>query len=342
MKSFVASLLILFSISAFANHKQASEPYVNVLTWWGYLDSPWISKEVQSHCHAKLSYDSYSTNDEMIRILQSRKKFYDILIFSYTNYADIKNEITLENSDLYKVTSGYLPLIKKHYDSNNFPPNIVYFDFSLTGFIWNPNIINLTQADTVKSLFSKAGNDYVVLVNDPTEMTFLLTGFNSTIKEKEDSLEYNNFKKIIGNANVVIMNNTGNVYNQPNFAAAYQWSGIAVADLKEHPGQRFLINKNLTYISSDMIAQLKDKQAAVCVSNYLASKEFLDRLMAEAYYFSPYGEIKTPTDPMFSKMYINFLEELPNLQWLSPMPQKSLQKLDNEWLVDKYYIDAAK
>jgi len=61
--------------------KAQQSSQVNVLTWWCYLDKPWVSTYIQEKCHVSLSFDEYYTNDEFWRRWASQKSNYDIIIF---------------------------------------------------------------------------------------------------------------------------------------------------------------------------------------------------------------------------------------------------------------------
>lgn len=330
-------MFILFICST----SYASESAINVLTWWGYLDSPWISKMVSDDCHVKLSYDSYATNTEMFKIIKNHPHRYAVVILSYTDYNKIKNYISLNNSQLYKVSNDYNPIIRNKYLSLGLPHNVALFMLSLTGFIWNPAVISLNNNDSVKTIFKKSESNIVTLIDDPTEINMLLALIKNQKYNNTDYIfSFNTLKKLVGNANVVISNNAEQAYSLRNFAMGYQWSGIALSEMKSYPTYHFLINKHLTYVSADMVVQLNDSQSAICVSNLFASKKFLQKLQLEAYYFSPYADDRNVPPGKFKDMYSMFIQQLPYLQWIKPLSNAQLNLITQRWAMIKYYINS--
>jgi spermidine/putrescine-binding protein len=74
--------MALASTNCFAEKERS----VNVITWWGYLDSPEVAQEVKKQCHVNLSHDTYYTNNEFLRRVNTNKTRYDIIIFTQTIY----------------------------------------------------------------------------------------------------------------------------------------------------------------------------------------------------------------------------------------------------------------
>ncbi|MDR3478611.1 MAG: hypothetical protein P4M14_11340 [Gammaproteobacteria bacterium] len=94
---------------------------VNVLTWWGYMDDS-TSRLIKEKCNVILSYDTYSSNYDMLNRWHSAEGKYDILIFSNTIYDVLKNEVALQNSNLSKKSAYYNPIIKEKYIKSHSPP----------------------------------------------------------------------------------------------------------------------------------------------------------------------------------------------------------------------------
>jgi spermidine/putrescine-binding protein len=329
----IALFFIIFSWNTTIIAKQ-SLPTVNVLTWWGYLGHPEIRKKVQDVCHVDISSDEYYSNEEFLRRFKAGKQEYDIIIFSYTVYNLIKNEITLTHSDLWKQSNNYNPVIKKHYIEDNLPPNIVYFEHSLTGFLWNPKKINLTPTDSISAIFHKADNNITILLDDPIEINNLLKKSTlANISKNEVYLSESSFKSLLQNANVYIANGYNNIYNNPNFAFAYSWSGDAILMLQQNAKKsyRFLVHPKLSYITIDMLAALSNKPYVSCVAKVLSSKNVLDILQNKDYYFSPYTDIKNIPPGSFKDIYTSFLQNLPHLSWIKPASKTTFTKLNRTW-----------
>lgn len=340
LKQFIALTLILVSSSMFAATSQ--QTYVNVLSWWGYLDDPKISHIVQTQCHVHLSYDEYYSNQEFLKRFEKAQPSYDIIIFSNIMYGVIKNQIKLDNSTLSQVSENYYPFIKEHYQKSNFPGNVAYFSTSIMGFLWNPSVINLSQSDSIIDAFKKAQKLDVVLVDDPMEANNImrLINYNSpnSFAKSGDNifLTSNNIKKITGNSNIYISNDYGKIYSSPKFAFAYLWSGDAFYDNQQQNNKyNFLATKNTSYICTDLIAQLNNNPATTCVARVLASKQVLNIVQNSNFYFSPYGDSSQITDARFKQFYNSIFPTMATMPWIAPISKNDYAQLEKEWSLIK-------
>jgi hypothetical protein len=334
--------LLIFSLTPYLANAQDNGT-VNILTWWGYLDYPELVQLVEKKCHVKLSYDKYYTNAEFTRRLNYQGQNYDVLIFSDTIYNAVKQGIARNNSDLYKLSRHYHPIIRQHYLKNKLPSNIVYFIHSLTGFLWNPLQVKLDESDTIYSMFSKAGDNTVVIIDDPVEAAKLVSLGLSNGKNKlvpteltENYLTKANFLHIVGKSRVYITNDYSQIYLKPDFAFSYTWSGEAMVDLqKSGKDYEFLIHPKLSYISSDLLAVLNDKPNAICVAKVLGSREFARKLQNKDFYFSPYTDTSEIDNKAFKKVYQEFIIELPRLSWIKPVDNEEFERLSTTWKLIK-------
>jgi hypothetical protein len=335
-------LILIFCVFTTVNihARTKDEKTVIILTWWGYLDDPSISILIKNKCGATLSSDTYTSNDDMLRRFRTNAKRYDILVFSDTTYNEIKKYIFLNKSNLWKNSNKYNPLIKSKYLNSHFPHNIAYFQHSLTGFIWNSNNIILNEDDTISSIFKKAKHNKIILMDDPREVNLLLTEANDhVLNNLNNEISLVHFKKLSQDTQVYISNEFNKIYNQKEFAFSFQWSGESFSKDLDNKNYHFLINKHLSYVATDMIAQLKDSKFAACAANALASKEFLSALQKESHYFSPYGNIDNIPESSYKELYKEFLKDLSKLHWLEPPSSAQLKKLNQEWEKVKFELE---
>lgn len=326
------------------NADTAKMPTVNVLTWWGYLDNPEVSNIVRSTCHANISYDEYYSNAEFLRRFSNQKQNYDIIIFSNTIYNIIRNQIKLDNSSLWRQSDGYNKTIRAHYLSSKYPPNIVYFEHSLTGFLWNPELIHIASNDSIADIFHKADNNPVILVDDPVEAAKLLSmnasKDGSPINIGSSYFDLDNFKKLIQNSDVYITNqDDSSLIQEQKFAFAFYWSGDAILIMKQSQGKvHFFIHPKLSYVTTDLLAQLNNKPYVGCVASVLSSNKVLSIIQNKDYYFSPYTNTSQITDPLYKKVYMQFITELPKLSWLQTVSSDEFSRLNNTWELIKIYL----
>jgi hypothetical protein len=337
----IISVTIITAMLAYTSFSYSeTKKSVNVLTWWGYLNDAKTSKLIEDKCGATLSYDNYTSNNDMLRRYSTSGSKYDLLIFSQTTYNAIKDQIILKNSELSKKSANYNPIIRKKYENSHFPNNIAFFMHSLTGFIWNPNIIDIDKNDSISSIFGKAKENKVILLDDPKEINMMLLAANKLNSENpQTEISLKQFKQLSQNTRVYISNEINNIYSQKDFAFSYQWSGDAFNVRIQKKNFKFLINDNLSYVATDLIAQLKDNQVAACTANVLASKEFLKTIQNKTHYFSPYGDIEDANDENFKELYKRFLLQLSKLQWLEPPTSLELKRLNKQW--DKVKFELA-
>lgn len=342
--------LILITPLAFSTPltlgKKSSKPYVNILTWWGYLSAtPNKIKQIEKRCGVNISYDTYYSNNEFVNRFENTEVNYDIIIFSQTVLDAVKDKINLPNSTLYKVSKDYNPTIRKHYQEEKLPHNVAFFMQSLTGFLYNPSVIQINKKDSVKEIFDKANKNIVVMIDDPVEANFLISLLlkrsNTLMMKKADqlSLTWNNFKSVVQNAHVIITNEPYHIIQLPNFAFAFQWSGDAIAIMeKSHGKLKFLVHPKLSYISSDLLAELNVKKSTQCVAKALTSEPYLTELQNKTFYFSPYGNYSNIKNPYFKSIYIQTLHELPYLPWIVSVSMSDFMKIKNSWSIIQYKL----
>lgn len=330
-KFLFSALLIIFNIVSLDCYALSPDS-INVLTWWGYLDSPEINEIVKSECNVTISHDTYYTNDEFLRRMTTNKSSYDIVIFSQTIYNLVKDKIPKNNVDLTDISKKFNPTIKMEYLRQKYPPNIIYFMHSLSGFLWNPKVINITDHDSIQDIFKKAGKNIVVLIDDPVEIWNLI---NIAYPIKKDSvhLASENFGKLVQDATVYMTNNYNQTYNQNNFAFAFGWSGDAMVYMQQSTQKlNFLIHPKLSYISSDMLAAMNKKNNTICVAKVLLSKRVLDIVQNNTHYFSPYADYKTINQPVNQDIYKIIFKKLPQMKWL----ESSKSSADFQIMVDTW------
>lgn len=323
-----------------ANSYAANDGSVNALSWWGYLDSPAVAQEVKNKCNVNLSHDTYYTNNEFLRRVNTNKTHYDIIIFSHTMYDLIKNQIPKNKVNLAAFAENFNPIIKKQYQQRNFPHNVIYFMHSLSGFLWNPNVISLSEQDSVEDIFRKANKNIVVMIDDPLEIWNLIdktygSKNNTEFKNYNETVPLNsdNFKRLIQNTTVYMANNYNQIYDQKNFAFAFGWSGDAIVYMKQaNKSFKFLIHPKLSYISSDLMAAMNDDPQTICVAKVLMSKKVLDIVENYTYYFSPYGDYQAVDLPIYRSIYQEVFKQLPHIQWLeAPLSSSDFEKMTNAW-----------
>lgn len=332
----VLVLSVTLIISNLTYAKQ-TKPVVNVLTWWGYLDKPWIKNTVEKACKVTLSIDEFYSNTEFLRRWREGNNRYDAIIFSDTTYPIIKQDIDSKYGDLREQTKQYNKHIRARYLKVGYPKNVVYFVQSVMGFVWNPSVVTLTSQDTIFSIFKKAKSNIVVLVDDPMEINHLLGG------EKPDFLNLHNLRNVLQDTTVYVANDFGEIYKKQNFAISYTWSGEGLLYLKaiKNKEYKFFVKPELSNISSDLLAVLNDRDETDCVGKTLTNRNFLTRFQNETFYFSPYGNGDHIRDNSFKAIHDFYLENLPKFSWTKAPNLKEFYELSKNLKLLKLELQTA-
>lgn len=320
--------IIIYSIWSNSN---ASQEKVNVLTWWGYLNMPWVAKEIQDKCHTQLTFDEYFTEDEFVKLLKQRKNYYDIIIFPGGAYEKVEKEINvLASSDLYERGQKYIDVVKKQYYDKKYPHNVVYFMIIVSGFLWNPGMMDINTYDDISAIFKKTKNGIVLLADEPQDLFYFVQPFDT-----------NEFKKLFQNSHVYITNElNANLLNRKDFSFAYQWSGIGLFYLNNYKSNyKFLIHPKYSHLSSDLLAQLNNKEQTHCVADMLSSKEFLNHMQNVAYYISPYEDGKHIDNVFIKKLYKDTFAIFNKLKWSDSINTQQFNWIHQKWDYIKLYLD---
>jgi hypothetical protein len=329
----VAVMLIMLLTSSVGYAAKVNQtPSVNVLSWWGYLDHPEITKAAEAKCGVKISFDQYFSNDEFLRRWEGQKDNYDLIIFSQTIYNAIINKIPkIIDSKLWLQSKSYNPIIKKHYEQSNYPHNVVYFIHALTVFLWNPSNVELHKEDSIINMFEKSRGKFVILIDDPVEIRKLIESGNEKF-----SFDSHDFNEIVKGSSLYISNNYNKIYENDKFAFSFLWSGEAVANvLESNKKHKILIHPKLSYISTDLLAQTSDKVKASCVAEYLSGKAVLATVQNHEYYFSPYTDYSKVENSAFKEMYMDFISLLPKLGWIESLSENNFQAINKKWQLIK-------
>ncbi len=324
-KIFIGALIFIASFSAFSNQK-----IITALSWWNYLDKTWVKEAVMKDCKVKLAVQSYKDANEFNRSFEL--KDYDIAIFESTQLDSIENsEEASKISTLYKLSSNYFPALKQIFNDHIKVNNLAFFYISNTVFLYNPKNIALNSNDTITSIINKLNankkNDAFILLDDPITI-------NQIIKsEKNDTMNTQSFKKIFNYNNLVISNDYNN-YEQ--LGVFITWSGEANYHKKKAEKNgvelKIITIPSYSYITADIIAQLNSSKQASCVASLIASKDFMERLQSETYYYSPYMTFSNIQDSTYKEMYHQFFDMMQNkkLKWLLPTKDE-LSTIQSSW-----------
>jgi hypothetical protein len=323
------TLVGIYSLSAYANNK----PTVNILTWWGYLNHPWVTEEINKNCNVSISYDEFYTSDEFLDRFKTGRGEYDIIIFPTDTYHLLREDIKIENCKLYEQADHYYSAIRKQYFKNHYPHNVVYFSHLVSGVIYNPGKIQVEPTDTLYTLFKKSNTNMVIIEDDPANLYRVVNNF-----------DLNSFKKLLQNTQPIFSNEMSQIVheNEERFAFAYHWSNIALwYIINFNHNFKFIINPKYSYFGADLLAQLNTRANTACVANVLSSKHFLQKMQNTTYNFSPFDDNANITNPYLKKLQKTTYQTLPKLKWDDTLDKNTYYKIHQHWKMIKFGIEHA-
>ena len=310
-------LTLLIATPAFA------KPSVNILSWWDYISDEKVMNYVESKCGVEVSLDEFYSNGEFSR--RVRKSNYDVILHSEAAYSSILDLVEKSNSKFAKSkVEQYHPLIKRFEDSN-FSLNSAYFVMYMTALVWDDKVIHLSENDSVEDILYKAQGKFVALADDQYEISHIFK--NLTNSKDWDIPDSSSVSRYFYRTKFVATNLISNLVKHEDFALAYTWSGTALGAIKNNPNKnlKIMIHPKLSHASADMITALNNKKSTECVASLLSSKEIIEHLQTDVYYFSPYGRTKNKdVSPNFSYVENEFFKRLKKSSWLPDFtPEKA-------------------
>lgn len=341
VKLLVATLLCLLCIDAMAART------VNIISWWGYLFEE-LLEPVQQQCGVAISVDEYTTNPEFLR--RSKKSHYDIAIYSDTVYPTFISRTPTAEVDIQSgLVDGYHTAIRNYYRQSGYKPNTVFFQFALTGFLWNPKVIQITSSDTIEAIFAKAGRNTLLMLDEHIEVLNLLSKLETrdgrfpplTSPASSQNISIERITALFGDSHVVISSNLGEIFKKEDFAFAFTWSGEAIEKLSTGSfPHRFLVHTELSHWSKDVLTVISPAKEVQCVARALAGEAYLSALVARSYYFSPFRRNDTDMHPVYRQLAREFYQQFDALQSLPRISEAQYEALDYEWQSIKMVVSA--
>ncbi len=307
--------LILFMSLSLPFTANTSPSNINILSWWGYINTKQIKDLAQKKCGVGISIDEYYSSSEMIRRFEKNTSKYDLLIFANTTYSMIKDKVPSITVKGSQIVDQYLLPIRAIYNKKNYPSNIRFFMHAFTGFLVNSKNSNFNQSSKLSEIFKLGTDTTLVLIDDPIEIQMLLSRANLKLSEL---IELSKKQKLL------ISNNIDRVSQTDKFGIAYVWSGAAIDNIKSSNSLKFLVHPKLSHITSDLIALMSKKKEGKCVFDVLTSKEVLNLIAEETKYFPSFGL------PLNFSNYSS-LPDLSKIKWIDSPSREEIHTLNREW-----------
>lgn len=316
LKKMIIPSSILFCHNSYA---------VNILTWWGYLNKDIISK-IEKECNTRVSYDEYFTNEDFLRRID--KQQYSIAIFSDIMYKLIENKIDNTGASLESIKQNYHPNIISSFNNKKLPKNIGIIGIGITGFLYDTSKIKIEKNEDIKSIFYKANNKKIAILDDPT-YSFKLIPYDKPYPSLEKGIY--EFKKLLNGNTPIVTIDIANSAKDKDFALAYTCLGEAFHEINQNPSLKFITHSKASHISGDLVATLDKDPKTSCVAKAISNKDTLNTILEENYYISPFGEQNTIENSDFKSISKNIINNYSSLKWIERPSKEDYRKMSSIW-----------
>ncbi|RDB37339.1 MAG: hypothetical protein DCC88_00665 [Spirobacillus cienkowskii] len=328
-KIFSILILLIFNSSIYA---------VNVIAWWGYLDSTSINI-VEKKCNTKISVDTYYSSDELLRRVENAK--YSLAIFGSEVYNALKDKIVSDHNAFTAIKKQYHPNVLRLLYKQNFAKNSAIMTLNNTGILYNKNLLTVSKDTNLNDLFESAKGKKINFLDEPLEsLKFVTHGKNvSDFSGTQTQKHSEEFKKLISGSSVLISNSNKEIIKYPDFAFSYTWACIGFKRVRDYPNLAYTSHPTLSFVSADLIALFSNDKETQCVAEHLASKSAVDKNAVEAFYFSPFGLPADLPKNEFWYEHKRILEDYDSLKWLEYPEKNQYVKVSNFWNKLKFGVN---
>jgi hypothetical protein len=345
-------LIVIICVASVTETLYAAKT-VKILTWFGYLhpERP-ILKNIETKCQAKISIDEFYSNSEFLdRVKKAKtgsKLNYDILIYGDTISHEIDQDLKKDKgASLSMLVESYDQKVKSHFEHDAHNKNTAIFQISLTGFLWNRQVLNISAENSLRDIFKKADDKIVVLLDDHTEIQNLLHTLDCEQKNNDCASRSKTFfpdeqslRRMVSKTKLIVASDLAGISKHPNFAFAYIWSGEGLKSAEAERKLEFMIHPELSHVSMDMLALVGESPIDACVARELGGKQFLESVSRDNFYFSPYGSVLVDNSA-FASLQKEFFKDLDHLQWLQRLTPKESREISNRWQALKLKIGSS-
>jgi len=315
-----------------------SKQTLNVFSWTDNFDEE-VLKEFERQFDAKINYNTYSSNEELLAKLQAGDSQYDII-----QPSDYMVATMIQLGLLEKLNKENIPNAANIVPKFSTPPfdptgeySIVY-TWGVTGIAYNKKYVT-DVIDSWEDLWNPAYKGKVVLLDDPREvigMALIKNGFsNSTQNPDELRKAVEDLKALVPNVLAFDTDNIKQKFIAEEVWIGTLWSGDAAFVQAENPDVEFVIPKEGATIWADTIAIPKgarNKELAEKFINYLFEPE----VSAKNFESIGYGNPNEKSRPFHSEAYLSNKtiftseEDLARTEWLVDVGDM-LQEYDRYW-----------
>ncbi|WP_304502589.1 ABC transporter substrate-binding protein [Brevibacillus daliensis] len=334
----VMSTILVLTGCAGSGSGGEEKKVLNIYSWADNFN-PDVIKDFEQKFGAKVNYDTFGSNEEMLAKLQAGGGQYDLIQPSDYMVKAMINLNLLEELDKSKI-----PNVENLQDNFKNPPydpeskhSIVYMS-GVTGIAYNKKYIK-EAPDSWEDLWNPEYKGRVVLMDDNREvigMSLKKNGFsNSSVEETELNKAFVDLKALVPNILAFDTNTIKQKFITEETWIGTVWSGDASFIAAENPDIGYVVPKEGGTIFADTYAipkAGKNKELAHEFINYMMDPE----VSVKNYEYIGYSNPNAKALPLHSEEYRNNTminlspEELSRTEWLGDVGE-NLKVYDRLW-----------
>lgn len=276
MKKLLSVVLMLVMVFAVAGcGSKDDRPVLNIYSWSDYFD-PEVLAQFEKENNCKVTYDVFSSNEELLAKMQAGGAQYDVI-----QPSDYMVTTMVELGMLDKIDRSKMPNLKyiaKELQKPAFDPEGVYspvFTYGITGIAYNTKYIT-TAPEKWDDLWNEEYKGQVLMLNDSREVFSVGLKKNGQSNNSKDKAQ---IRKAFEDLRV--LNKNVLAYDTENIKQKFisedgwigmLWSGDAAFVHRENPDVEFMVPKQGTVIWADTLAipkGCKNKELAEKFINYM-------------------------------------------------------------------------
>lgn len=258
MKKLLATLLLIFSCSAFAD-----DNIVNVYAWSGEVPDA-VIKQFQKETGIKVNFSTYDSNETMYAKLKAVKNpGYDVIEPSSYYVARMRRENMLEPLDLTKITNMKdldPTFLNENYDpSNQFSmPNL----WGVTGIFVNKKYFDPNTIQRWSDLWQPRFDNQLLLLDDVHEvmpMALMSLGYSANDNDPAHLKQaYEQLLKLRENIKLFVSDAAASIITDEDATVGMTWNGDLYRAQLSNPNLVFIYPKDGFVIWVDCFAIPKD------------------------------------------------------------------------------------
>lgn len=299
---------------------------VKILSWWSYFDPAWVRSEIKNTCKVDLAVQSYKDANEFSKSFDLSN--YDIAIYELSQFKEVEKQLpSRETRNHLLQKNSYQPFAQTIQDNFIKDQGTAFFFIANTVFLYNPQNVVLDPQDTMQTIIKKLGekNSYPFIILDDAVIINSLV-----VQETSHYMTTKHFQKLFNYPNLIVSND---FIDYRNLGAFFTWSGSAIYhyELAKKQGVKLKIITipRYSFATGDLVSLFSDSKEARCVAQLICSRNFLQELQKNNFYYLPFKKHANILHPTYTLLEKHFVKDLmlKKTKWLLPSKEELEQSI---------------